>query len=196
MEKSESITELAKALTKFQSAVKAVKRNGVNPHFKSNYATLEDIIEAVRQPLADNGLAFSQLPAGEDELATVLMHTSGEFIRSTAKMRLSANTAQGQGSAMTYMRRYALSSLLGLATEDDDDGNVASAPARPAAKMPVKKPGNAMEIARAFIKKASTIDNLMKLDDRVKASKDFTADQKLELARLIQTRAELINVTT
>jgi len=126
MEKSTTIIEIAKALAKFQGEVKSVKKDGNNPFFKSKYATLENVIETAREALTKSGLSFSQFPCGENELTTILMHESGEFLQSTVKMSPKDNTPQGQGSAITYMRRYALSAILGLATEEDDDGNSAS----------------------------------------------------------------------
>jgi len=131
MERSQEINELAKALVSFQSKIKSVKRDGVNPFFKSKYATLENIIDAAKDLLAENGLSFSQFPSGENELTTILMHTSGQFLVSTAKMIPKDSTPQGQGSAITYMRRYALSAVLGVATETDDDGEAASHPVAP-----------------------------------------------------------------
>lgn len=128
MEKSTTITEIAKALTKFQSKVSLIKKDGKNPFFKSKYATLENVIETIRSPLEETGLSFSQFPSGENELTTMLIHISGEYLQSTVKMSPKENTPQGQGSAITYMRRYALSAVLGLATEEDDDGNEASKP--------------------------------------------------------------------
>lgn len=141
MERSQTIAELAKALAKFQSQVAAVKKDASNPFFKSKYATLENIIETIRKPLEDSGLSFSQFPSGDNELVTILMHISGEFLQSTAKMTPKDQTPQSQGSAITYLRRYALSAILGIATEEDDDGNQAThkktAPQKP--KMPPRK---------------------------------------------------------
>ena len=126
MTKSSEIKQLATALVKFQSAVKAVKKDASNPFFKSKYADLASIIEAIRVPLADNGLSFAQFPAGEGGLTTILMHESGEWIEETFAMKPVDNKPQTMGSAITYMRRYALSAMLGIATEEDDDGNKAS----------------------------------------------------------------------
>jgi hypothetical protein len=127
-EKSQSIKEIAKALGQFQEDVESVKKDGINPYFKSKYATLENVLNTIKKPLADQGLSFSQFPTGENELTTILIHTSGEFLQATCQMNVKDPTPQAQGSAITYMRRYAISSILGIATEDDDDGNVASAP--------------------------------------------------------------------
>lgn len=128
MERSESIKELAAALAAFQAEVENVKKDSTNPFFKSKYASLENIIDTVRPFLAKHGLAFSQLPSGENELSTTLIHKSGEWLSATAKINPKDTSPQAQGSAITYMRRYALSALLGLATEDDDDGNAGTQP--------------------------------------------------------------------
>ena len=121
MEKSESIKEIAKALLAFQSEVENVKKDGNNPYFKSKYATLENFLDTIKPTLAKCGLSFSQFPDGEG-LTTILMHTSGEFLKANTKMTLRDQTPQGQGSAITYMRRYAPSAVLGIATQEDDDG--------------------------------------------------------------------------
>ena len=126
LEKSEAIDAIAAALAKFQAAVAAVKKDGNNPFFKSKYATLENIIETVREPLSKQGLSFSQFPNGENGLTTILLHLSGQYLMATYTMKPKDNTPQGIGSAITYMRRYALSAVLGIATEEDDDGNAAS----------------------------------------------------------------------
>src|SRR5215210_9397470 len=139
MEKSESITKLAGALAAFQGEVENVKKDSTNPFFKSKYASLENVISTVKPLLAKNGLSYSQRPSGENELSTILMHLSGEWIGATAKMTPKDSSPQAQGSAMTYMRRYALSALLGLATEDDDDGNEASKPVKKTWQAPHKQ---------------------------------------------------------
>lgn len=126
MEKSESIKQIAEALVKFQNEVEAVPKSGLNPHFRSKYSTLDDIWNTVRGCMAKHGLSISQFPSGEDTLSTILMHTSGEWLMATASMHLKDATPQAQGSGITYMRRYAVSSILGLATEEDDDGNAAT----------------------------------------------------------------------
>jgi hypothetical protein len=145
MEKSDSITKLAKALNAFQAEMGTVAKTAVNPFYKSKYADLESVISAAKPHLKTHGLSFSQFPTMEG-LITILMHESGEYISSEAKIVMKDQTAQGQGSAITYMRRYALSAVLGIATEDDDDGNHASQPAKqaapqkPAAAKPPAKP--------------------------------------------------------
>lgn len=126
-----AIDELAAALCKAQGLFSAAKKDGKNPHFRSTFATLESVIDAVREPLHECGLAFIQPTVYHPEglgLVTMLLHRSGQYIRST--MVLPADTQKGRtevqacGSTITYMRRYALLAMLGIPTEDDD-GNTA-----------------------------------------------------------------------
>jgi hypothetical protein len=129
MEKSDSIKNLALALSSFQATVEAVKKDSDNPFFHSKYASLDNTLATIKEPLIEAELAISQFPDGNG-LTTILMHTvSGEWIQSTMSVPLAKNDPQGAGSAITYMRRYALGAILGLATETDDDGNTASTPA-------------------------------------------------------------------
>lgn len=131
MEKSESIKEIANALCKFQAEVEKIKKGATNPFFKSKYATLADILDVIRQPLANNGLSFVQFPKGEHGLETMLMHTSGEYLSESYSMRPVKDDPQGAGSVITYQRRYALGAVLGLNIDEDDDGNKASIPVTP-----------------------------------------------------------------
>ena len=127
MNKSTSIKELAKALVAFQGEVGNAPKEATNPFFKSKYATLESVIETIKPVLVKNGLSFSQFP-NEKGLTTILLHTSGEWLEATMELVLEKQTPQSQGSSLTYARRYALSAALGIATEDDDDGNSTNAP--------------------------------------------------------------------
>lgn len=127
MNKSESITELAKALLNFHKEVGIVAKSSNNPFFKSKYASLPDIQEAIKEPLEKAGLVYSQLPDGLNGLTTILIHAdSGEWIEASYTMTPAKNDPQGQGSAITYQRRYALGAVLGLTIDEDDDGNAAS----------------------------------------------------------------------
>lgn len=128
MEKSESIKELALALCKFQSAVETIKKKEENPFFHSKYASLAEILNVIRQPLADNGLSFVQFPKGKYGLETMLMHESGEWISEGYEMEPSKKDPQGAGSVITYQRRYALGAILGLNIDEDDDANSTSEP--------------------------------------------------------------------
>lgn len=127
MQKSESIKELATALAKFQGAMKPIAKDASNPFFKSKYASLSVIIEDTKEPLVKCGLSYAQFPDETDGLTTILMHTSGEWISSTYNISPVDRKPQSLGSAITYARRYALQSILGLQVEDDD-GNEATKP--------------------------------------------------------------------
>lgn len=127
MEKSNSIKEIAKALIQFHLKVETVKKDATNPFFKSKYASLSNILDAILIPLEESGLSFSQLPTGENGLTTILMHgESGEYLQSDYTMQPVKNDPQGKGSVITYQRRYALSAILGLNIDEDDDGNTAT----------------------------------------------------------------------
>ena len=129
MKRSESIANIASALCKFQAECPAPKKTAENPHFKSKYSPLEEIISAIKPYLAKNGLSFFQSTTTEGEnicVTTLILHESGEYIESEPlKLPMGKVTAQGAGSAVTYARRYSLCAALGIAAEDDDDGNAA-----------------------------------------------------------------------
>lgn len=130
MNKSESISELAKALAKFNGEISKISKDAANPFFKNHYATLDAIIDEARPILTKNGLSILQLPSGDGENAiikTLLIHESGEYIESESLvMKPVKNDPQAIGSCFTYMRRYSLSSFLCLNTGEDDDGNKAT----------------------------------------------------------------------
>lgn len=128
MTKSESISNLAKALSCFQSKVAIIRKTANNPFFKSKYAPLPEILEAITTPLHECGLTFSQMPDGES-LTTILIHCeSGEYLQSSYPLHPIKNDPQAFGSAITYARRYAISAILCLNVDDDDDGNKATYP--------------------------------------------------------------------
>jgi hypothetical protein len=126
MEKSPTISELAKALVAFQKEMKTVGFDAKNPFFKSEYATLSNLVEESKAILAKNGLAVSQLTEDAGAVTTVLMHTSGEYLSSKLTLKPVKEDPQGLGSCITYARRYAYAAILGLVSDKDDDGNAAS----------------------------------------------------------------------
>lgn len=122
--KSESIKEIAGALCKFQSQLKPVKRESENPFFKSKYADLAGIWDAIREPLSKNGLSVVQGTKVDGEGATIettVLHVSGEWISGELPVFVKDySSPQSLGSGITYARRYALAAILGISTEDDD----------------------------------------------------------------------------
>jgi hypothetical protein len=126
--RSESTAELSAALAKAQSSMRAAAFNRINPHFKSKYADLASVLDAIRKPLADNGLSTTQVTEirdGQFLLVTTLWHASGQWLASEYPLPLGAKP-QELGSALTYARRYSLSALVCIASEEDDDANAAS----------------------------------------------------------------------
>lgn len=125
---SATTLELTKALIGFHKEVRKIKKDKENTFLKSSYASLSNMLDTVDEPLLKNGLTFVQFPCGSNSLNTRLMHESGEWIEDFFTMTPTKNDPQGTGSALTYMRRYALGAILGLNIEEDDDGNAASRP--------------------------------------------------------------------
>jgi len=140
MERSPSIQNLTQSLAKFHAMVGRISKDAKNPFFKSNYASLPHIITEIAEPLEKAGLVLSQFPNG-DGLTTMLIHAeSGEFISATYTLQVvRQNDPQAQGSAISYARRYAITSVLNLAISDDD-GEAAMKPLRqaPAQASPAK----------------------------------------------------------
>jgi len=121
---------LHQALAKAQSEFPSIKKTENNPYFKSKYASLSNVLEAVTSILHKNGLYFSQSPTSEGDrvgVKTRIIHAdSGEMLEESFVLPLAKADPQGAGSAITYARRYALVSMLGLNMDEDDDGNLAS----------------------------------------------------------------------
>ena len=123
MERSETINELATALAVAQGTIEGAVKDSANPFFKSKYADLASVWDAIRAPLSANGLSVMQLPSAEGAkvtITTLLAHKSGQWIQSALTMTAKEDTPQAVGSAITYARRYALQSIAGVAPEDDD----------------------------------------------------------------------------
>jgi ERF superfamily protein len=174
--RSGEIGKLAEALAKAQKVIKAPKK-GRTASIKSekgayeySYADLADVIDAYRDPLADQGLALSHALRFEDGhmvLVTLLLHTSGQWIGSEFPIPNYARP-QEQGSALTYARRYAVSALLGIAAEDDDDGQRAQharreeTPERTEMPPPSGDAAKCLELAEEIQQwEGSTIDEII-----------------------------------
>lgn len=124
---------ITKLLMAARADIQPIKKDGSNPHFRSKYATLEGVIEAVTEPLAKHGfLLIHRTTTGEHGItvSTELIHESGDSLTTQIPLVLGKNDMQGLGSAITYARRYGIMSLLNLPAEDDD-GNQASRGAAP-----------------------------------------------------------------
>lgn len=123
MNTSETTNEIAAALAKAQGKMAGASKDSANPFFKSKYADLASVREAVKGPFSENGIAYVQSPStlgAVVSVETMLLHTSGQWIRGEVSCTAKDDSPQAVGSAITYLRRYALQSFAGIAPEDDD----------------------------------------------------------------------------
>lgn len=139
---SDSVDKLMSALIAAQAEFPSIPKDGYNPHFKSKFSTLAAVKKATQPVLVKHQLAVTQFPSmtydGKPALTTLLAHASGQYMYDVTALSMVKSDPQAQGSAITYLRRYAWSAVLGLVTdEDDDDGNTATivAPKVTAAKL-------------------------------------------------------------
>jgi hypothetical protein len=144
---SESIAAIAAALALAQSTMDAARKSSNNPFFKSKYADMGAVVDAVKDALASNGISYVQFPCTNDKdevgVETMLMHSSGEWIRSDPfYVPVTKNDAQGFGSAITYCRRYSLQAACGIAAEDDDGNAAAKAKPEKVTALPAPIPAN------------------------------------------------------
>ncbi len=133
---SAEIDQLATALAKAQGEMETAGKNKKNPFFKSSYADFQAIIQASRPALSKYGLSVVQPPfiyeesadgtgVGNSYLVTILMHSSGQWIKSKARHNPPKNDIQSLSSYNTYLKRMCYTSLVGVVTGEDDDGEAA-----------------------------------------------------------------------
>jgi len=135
-----STSTLNSALVAALGELRNVPKDKVNPHFKSRFTSLDAILDATRPVLAKHGLALSQEPVFEDGMAGVvtrIIHAGGESRESKLLLPLRDQSAQGVGSCLSYARRYSAAAVLGIASDEDDDGQQASTPTQRTATKPV-----------------------------------------------------------
>jgi ERF superfamily len=207
--RSNDIAELSKALTNAQKEIIGAVKDSQNPFFKSSYADLSSVWDAIREPMSKNGLSVSQSigfvqseDVFHDTLTTTLMHSSGQWIDSTMMLKPVKNDPQAQGSAITYARRYSLAAIIGC-PQIDDDGNHAShhrhdhnqhheeqsvAKAFPGAQPKVTEPQLKRLYAITKSKGWSPADVKSEMDKMsVKDSKDLNRQQYDALIHIIET---------
>lgn len=176
MNRSESIIELSKALAIFHKEVGKIGKDAKNPFFKSNYASLPHILDEIAEPLEKAGLVLTQFPDGSG-LTTMLIHAnSGQYLEATYEMPVAkANDPQALGSAISYARRYAVSSILSLKIEDDDAESAMKSVRNPQLEdnRPWLNKGEALDKAMQYLRdggKLETIESKYKLSKEIKAS--------------------------
>lgn len=128
MNQSENIMDLVKALSLAQSEMQPAIKDSINPFYKNKYADLGNVWDVCRPVLTKNGLCVMQTTEMVNDktvLVTILAHTSGQWIKSFLPLNPAKNDSQGMGAAITYLRRYSLSALVGVVCDDEDDGETA-----------------------------------------------------------------------
>jgi hypothetical protein len=123
MQHSEKIDELATALAKAQAVMTGALKDSANPFFKSRYADLESVWTACRKALTEHGLSVVQSASATEggvAVTTMLLHSSGQWMRDTLPLNPKDMSPQGIGSAITYGRRYGLAAIAGVYQTDDD----------------------------------------------------------------------------
>ena len=159
MKTSESITEISAALAKALPEIQNATKDADNPAYRSSYATLNSVMDAVKPPRFEHGVVVIQGPGWRDGIVTVttrFLHESGEWIETEAGAPVAHRwervdgevtdkgpDAQTAGSAISYLRRYSLAAMAGI-TQEDDDGNAASGRAGQSApsRKPASKPSD------------------------------------------------------
>lgn len=176
MERTEQISNLTKALACFHVKVGKIKKDAKNPFFKSNYASLSHILGEIQDPLQESGLVITQFPDA-DGLVTMLIHAeSGEYLSATYVMPVAkANDPQALGSAISYARRYAITSILNLNVEDDDGEKAMKRTIENETKddRPWLNKGELLDKAMAYLRnggKIEVIESKYKLSKEIKQS--------------------------
>ena len=209
MENSHSATvgKLFEALAKAQGKIESALKDKRNPFFKSSYADLSSVWDACRLQLSENGLAIIQTVEGSKEnmvLVTWLGHNSGEWIKSRLPLIVLKHDPQSLGSAITYARRYALSAMVGICADEDDDGEKAMNRKDKVIQMESPKeleknisefvdefPENEREMVRTYFKKycnhwkKTSLQALEDYADKEKFAADFSKWRKREESKKI-----------
>lgn len=192
--RSAEINSLVEALAKAQGQMENATMDRTNPHFKSRYATLASIHNAARKPLADNGLALSQITEMQGNgmvMITTLYHVSGQWISTEFPLPVLPNPQQ-MGSILTYTKRYQMSALLMIAADEDDDGNGATkgVPAK-TDQTDLISDDQAAELSAALTATKSNIDAFLRMF-RIACIPDLPKERFDEAKRLIEKKRAIV----
>ena len=209
MNTSEAIDQIAAALAVVQAKIENPEKTKINPHFKNKYADLGDSLIAIRKVLAEAGIALTQMTSFEDGimvLHTRLIHMSGQWVEGTYPV-CSLGKHQDMGSAMTYARRYALFSAIGIQGDEDTDGEGAASAAKAPPKASVKTdkpkaeppPPQAPEVppemmfdpAESASMRQTMVNEINACNDRP-ALQDWARDNQFTVARLTPKDADIV----
>ena len=187
---------IATALAKAQANMGKALKQANNPHFRSKYADLGNVMDACLPALNEAGIALIQ-PTGEDEhgryVETILIHgESGESLTCRVPLIVAKNDMQGYGSAVTYARRYGLMAMAGIAPEDDDGNAASKAPPKQEQRQqkPQETDAEAIERAKEYLSEADSLDDLKerwgRIPKPVQASAEVIAAKDAAKERLSQ----------
>lgn len=202
MMQSEQTAELAAALAKAQAQMKNAPFDKTNPHFRNKYASLASVLDTVRKPLADNGLSYTQVTQireGGFVLVTTLRHSSGQWVQSEYPLPVAAKP-QELGSALTYARRYSLSALACISSDEDDDAEGArtsgQTSSEPRPNPHVTRPEDLSDAKPRYDTAGNRIDWIDTSNHRVerlsKAKARAMADTLGKAMRMCANEAELV----
>ena len=180
MKRSDNISNLSKALASFHSLVGKIGKDAKNPFFKSSYASLPHILTEIQEPLEKSGLIITQFP-DETGLTTMLIHSeTGEYLEATYLMPVAkANDPQALGSAISYARRYAVSSILSLKIDDDDAEGAMKSVRQPEDSRPWLNKGEQLDKAMEYLRSGGdikTIESKYRLSKEIKSNLQIVID--------------------
>ena len=141
MDKSDSIKNIAIAMCEVQASMEVASKSSDNPFFNSKYADLSEVLRCIKGIIPSKKLSFMQMPSFENGIVsveTIVMHETGEWISSISSSPISKSNPQGVGDAITYLRRYSLAAIFGLAQKDDDGNSNSDQPNKVASKSTKK----------------------------------------------------------
>lgn len=167
---SDGIDQLATALAKAQSEFTTAKKNKMNPHFKSQYADFESIVEASRPALTKNGLSVVQIvycdTTNGHYLVTILLHSSGQWIKSKAVHNPATTNPQALMSYNTYLKRMCYSAIVGVTTGDcDDDGEASSNNYQTKQKIDKSRIDEIMSLSEPIQQRILAYNNVSSVDE-------------------------------
>ena len=179
-ENMETIKNLAKALVKATAQIEGATKDSTNPHFRNKYADLASVTDAIKKPLNENGLTYSQIIHRLDGgvgVETLIIHESGETMSNGITfVPAPKNDPHGYGSALTYARRYSLSACFGVIQEDDDANGATN-------KLPIQVPA----------KPVTKTQPLQTKQVEVKEKQPFTEEKYKKLLELYETDPTLLD---
>lgn len=198
---SDAIDKIAPAFVKAQAECDGAKKSSENAQFKNNgraskYADLTAVWDACQGALEANGLAVVQglgeVVNGAMHMDTMILHTSGQWLKAHSSIPLTKNDPQGYGSATTYLRRYALAAMMGI-VQEDDDGNAASQPVRQAAKSATIDDGQRAQLMTLLEQSGADTAKFLSFYG-VQSLPDLPADRfghaQAQLLKKLNTKAE------